>query len=238
MPTLLAFAFAVVLIGGAPCRAAPHVPRPGLRAFAQDRTVAAAFGIDHRRLGVLLAGVAGASAAVAGMLFALGNALTPATPYEWFGIVFAVVILGGVGNVLGTLLAGVLVGAFSAVVSVVLVPATAPLVLFSRSSWRCCCARRACSPAGARMSDPARARRHRRRGRRCSPSCPFYRETLGLHRLLPRLLTTMLFWVTQATSWNILSGYSGYFSFGQAAYVGVGAYTAAVLTGRHGVNFS
>ena len=47
----------------------------------------------------------------------------------------------------------------------------------------------------------------------------------------------MLFWVTQATSWNILSGYSGYFSFGQAAYVGIGAYTTAVLYGRHGVNF-
>ena len=45
----------------------------------------------------------------------------------------------------------------------------------------------------------------------------------------------MLFWVAQATSWNILSGYSGYFSFGQAAYVGVGAYTTAVLSGRHGV---
>ena len=44
-----------------------------MRAFAQDRTVAAAFGIDHRRLGVLLGGAAGASAAVAGMVFALGQ---------------------------------------------------------------------------------------------------------------------------------------------------------------------
>src|SRR6185503_11324712 len=33
------------------------------------------------------------------------------------------------------------------------------------------------------------------------------------------------------------SGYAGYFSFGQAAYVGVGAYSTAVLYGRHGVNF-
>ncbi len=32
------------------------------------------------------------------MVFALGNALTPATAYEWFGIVFAVVILGGIGK--------------------------------------------------------------------------------------------------------------------------------------------
>ena len=44
------------------------------------------------------------------MLWALSNAITPSTPFEWFGIVFAVVILGGIGNVAGTLLAGVLIG--------------------------------------------------------------------------------------------------------------------------------
>jgi branched-chain amino acid transport system permease protein len=64
-----------------------------------------------------------------------------------------------------------------------------------------------------------------------------YRETLGFPIANLALLTTMLFWITQATSWNVLSGYSGYFSFGQAAYVGVGAYTTAVLFGRHHVNF-
>jgi branched-chain amino acid transport system permease protein len=65
------------------------------------------------------------------MLFSLINALTPATAYEWFGIVFAVVILGGVGHLIGTLVAGVVVGLTSAVVSVLLSPATAPLVLFT-----------------------------------------------------------------------------------------------------------
>lgn len=65
-----------------------------------------------------------------------------------------------------------------------------------------------------------------------------YRETIGFPLAYLALLTTMLFWITQATSWNVLSGYSGYFSFGQAAYVGVGAYTTAVLFGRHGVDFS
>jgi branched-chain amino acid transport system permease protein len=64
-----------------------------------------------------------------------------------------------------------------------------------------------------------------------------YRETLGVPLFYLVLLTAMLFWITQATSWNILSGYSGYFSFGQAAYVGVGAYTTAVLFGRHGFDF-
>lgn len=47
----------------------------------------------------------------------------------------------------------------------------------------------------------------------------------------------VLFWVAQATSWNILSGYSGYFSFGQGAFYGVGVYAMAVFFGRHGWNW-
>ncbi len=47
-------------------------------------------------------------------------------------------------------------------------------------------------------------------------------------------LYLVFFWITQATSWNILSGYSGYFSFGQAAFYGGGMYTTAILGGRHG----
>ncbi len=47
-------------------------------------------------------------------------------------------------------------------------------------------------------------------------------------------LSSILFWTAQATSWNILSGYSGYFSFGQGAFYGAGVYTMAVLVGRQG----
>ena len=36
----------------------------------------------------------------------------------------------------------------------------------------------------------------------------------------------VFFWIAQATSWNILSGYTGYFSFGQGAFYGLGVYIA------------
>ncbi|MFC6082664.1 ABC transporter permease subunit [Sphaerisporangium aureirubrum] len=64
-----------------------------------------------------------------------------------------------------------------------------------------------------------------------------FSDQLGLPSFYLILLGSICFWIAQATSWNILSGYSGYFSFGQAAYVGVGAYTTAVLSGRYGVGF-
>lgn len=37
-------------------------------------------------------------------------------------------------------------------------------------------------------------------------------------------------------AWNILGGYGGQFSFGHAAFFGVGAYTVAVLQVRYGIN--
>jgi branched-chain amino acid transport system permease protein len=129
--TLLAFGLAVLLVGGAHLVLRRTFVGRAMRAFAEDRTIAAAFGIDHRRIGVLLAGTAGATAAVAGMLFALSNSLTPATAFEWFGTVFAVVILGGIGHVVGTFVAGMLVGVLSGVVSVLVSPSAAPFVLFS-----------------------------------------------------------------------------------------------------------
>jgi branched-chain amino acid transport system permease protein len=68
-------------------------------------------------------------------------------------------------------------------------------------------------------------------------SLALFREPLGISLFYVTLLSTLFFWTAQATSWNILSGYSGYFSFGQGAFVGVGVYSTAVLTGRHGWNF-
>jgi branched-chain amino acid transport system permease protein len=131
VPTLLAFAVAVLLIGAADLALRRTFAGRALRASAQDRAVAAAFGVNHRAIATLLAGAAGATAAVAGTLYALANALTPAAAFDWFGTVFAVVILGGVGHLLGTLAAGLLVGGLSGVVSVVASPAAEPFVLFT-----------------------------------------------------------------------------------------------------------
>lgn len=130
-PRLLAFAAALGVVVGVHLWLQRTYPGRALRAFAQDRTIAAAFEIDHVRLGVLLGGVAGATAAIAGMLVAVDRPLTPSAPFEWFGIVFAVVILGEIGNVVGTLAAGVIVGALSGVVSAAWSPLAAPLVIFS-----------------------------------------------------------------------------------------------------------
>lgn len=50
-------------------------------------------------------------------------------------------------------------------------------------------------------------------------------------------LYVVFFWIALATSWGILSGYSGYWSFGHAAFFGAGVYTTATLAGKWGVPF-
>jgi len=52
---------------------------------------------------------------------------------------------------------------------------------------------------------------------------------LKLPAFYETFLYLVLFWVSLATSWNILSGYAGYFSFGHAAFFGAGVYTTAML---------
>ena len=66
---------------------------------------------------------------------------------------------------------------------------------------------------------------------------PWIRLAFDLPIFLLAFGTLVLSWTALATSWNILSGYSGYFSFGQGGFYGVGVYTTAVLTGRHDWNF-
>ncbi|HXG03421.1 MAG TPA: branched-chain amino acid ABC transporter permease, partial [Candidatus Binatia bacterium] len=44
-------------------------------------------------------------------------------------------------------------------------------------------------------------------------------------------------WIALATSWAILSGFSGYFSFGHGAFFGAGVYTTATLAASAGVPF-
>ncbi|MDM0026537.1 branched-chain amino acid ABC transporter ATP-binding protein/permease [Variovorax saccharolyticus] len=55
---------------------------------------------------------------------------------------------------------------------------------------------------------------------------------LGLPPFAESMLYLILHWVALASSWNLLSGYSGYFSFGHGAFFGIGMYTTAALTSK------
>ncbi len=66
---------------------------------------------------------------------------------------------------------------------------------------------------------------------------PPLQERLDLPLFYLIFMYFLFFWIAQASSWNILSGYSGYFSFGQGAFYGIGVYTTAVLVFKQEINF-
>lgn len=55
---------------------------------------------------------------------------------------------------------------------------------------------------------------------------------MGAPAFYMSILYLVCHWTVLALSWNILSGYSGYFSFGHGAFFGIGVYTTAALAGK------
>jgi len=50
------------------------------------------------------------------------------------------------------------------------------------------------------------------------------------------LLIMIMLYGTMGIGWNIIGGYTGQVSFGNAAFFGVGAYTTAILLSKYGIN--
>ena len=133
VPTLelAAFVTAAVLAGATWLWLSRTYVGKALRASADDAQIAAAFGINHRRQSYVLSGLCASYAGVAGVFIALISTLAPSQIWSWLGVVFAVVIIGRLGNPIGALIAGVLIGACEGLAMAVISPAWAPMVSFS-----------------------------------------------------------------------------------------------------------
>ena len=82
----------------------------GIRAFVQDPEMAEVFGVNRRRLALLIAAVAGGTAGATGTIIGMLYVLTPTAPEIWIGVIFAVVLLGGLANPAGVIGAALLIG--------------------------------------------------------------------------------------------------------------------------------
>ncbi len=102
-----------------------------MRAAAEDAAMASAFGVNQKLNALLLAGTCAALASIAGVCLALSFTLAPSQIYAWIGVVFAAVMLGGLGRALAPLIAGTVIGVSEAVTMAVTAPSWAPIVSFS-----------------------------------------------------------------------------------------------------------
>ena len=130
IPSLMAFVAAVLIAVAMSLLLSRSYFGKAVRAVAQDAEMARAFGVDTNRVAVLLSGLSAAFSALAGVFIAVGQQIFPGLAVSWFGIVFPVVILGGLGNTVGALIAGIVVGVAAGVAAVMWAPLAAPLVTF------------------------------------------------------------------------------------------------------------
>ena len=83
------------------------------RAVANNRELAVTTGVEPERVYCGITFAAGALAALGGIMLGLAGAITPLMGWHSLIPIFAVAILGGLGNVLGTLVAAALLGVAS-----------------------------------------------------------------------------------------------------------------------------
>ena len=131
VPELITFAFAVALAAAIYLLLRFTDLGRALRALAEDAPIAAAFGVNQRMLALTLSGVCGALAGIAGVCLALSFTLTPSQIYAWVGVVFAAVMLGGLGSPVGPVVAGIVIGVSEAVTMAFASPSWAPIVSFT-----------------------------------------------------------------------------------------------------------
>ena len=91
-----------------------------LRASAADPVAAAGVGVDVRRVHSLTFALGAACAAMGGTLIGIIFSFTPASGASYLLTDFAIVVLGGMGNILGTLIGGILLGVLQSLAGVTL----------------------------------------------------------------------------------------------------------------------
>jgi branched-chain amino acid transport system permease protein len=102
-----------------------------LRAVAQDRDTAGLMGIDPRRLVMLTFVIASALAGIGGAMLGPVLVLTPFAGTSVIVKAFAIVIIGGFGNVEGTIIAGLLVGLIESFTTQFLTPGLIDIAVFA-----------------------------------------------------------------------------------------------------------
>ena len=131
IPIVIAFVAATLIALGTRAMLNRTFFGKAVRAVVHDAGVARAYGVDPRRVAVLLAALAAGYSGLAGVLWATFQSMSPTIAVGWFGIVFPVVILGGLANAMGNLYAGIIVGVATAVSAVVWDPLSSALVTFT-----------------------------------------------------------------------------------------------------------
>ena len=190
-----------------------------LRAATENSPLVQAFGVNVPRLITLTYGGGVALAAFAGVFAAPIDSVNPNMGDNFINTVFAVVVIGGMGSIMGSIITGFGLGVIEGLTKVFYPQASATVVFLVDGD-------RAAHPAPWSLWE-ARLMFGFSRSQQITflvmlaliVVCPFVLYPV----FLMRVLCVALF----ACAFNLMIGYVGLLSFGHAAFFGMGAYIAA-----------
>jgi branched-chain amino acid transport system permease protein len=124
------FVTAVVMTGAVYYFLAKTFTGRAILAVSQDRLALELMGADPIKIKQLAFGLSIATAAVAGSLLIIIGPVEPSFGRIYIGQVFAIVVLGGMGSIGGTLVAAIILGVAESLVSTFYGPSWSPAVSF------------------------------------------------------------------------------------------------------------
>jgi branched-chain amino acid transport system permease protein len=211
-----------------------------LRAATENPTLVGAFGINVPLMITLTYGFGVALAAFAGVLAAPIYSVNPNMGADLIIVVFAVVVIGGMGSILGAIVTGFGLGLIEGLTRV-FYPEGSAVVIFvimaivllvqARRTLREGCLMTAANTDNAqRTTTGARRRQHKR-------TMPAHHIAIFLAALVlalvapfflyPVFVMKVLCFALFACAFNLLLGFGGLLSFGHAAYFGSASYVSA-----------
>lgn len=131
IPRLIAFVAALVLVGALFWVMRGAMVGNVLRAIAEDRDTARLIGIPVRRFYLVATGLSAALAGAAGTLLTPFTSVHPLFGMHMTLIAFIVVVIGGMGSMVGSLIGGILLGAVETLAGSYIAPALQQVVLFA-----------------------------------------------------------------------------------------------------------
>jgi branched-chain amino acid transport system permease protein len=102
-----------------------------IRAVSQDRDTAQILGVDVDKIFVIVFGISATLAAVGGSLMGIIYSFYPALHWSWLGVVFSVVVLGGLGQVGGAIIAALIIGVAETLAAYYIGSAWGPFIAFA-----------------------------------------------------------------------------------------------------------
>jgi branched-chain amino acid transport system permease protein len=215
-----------------------------VRASASHPEMAGALGVNVPRLFTVVFALGSWLGGVGGVLASPLTSLSLDMAIRIIVEAFAVVVIGGLGSWVGAVLGSILIGQFEAF-GIAFIPRFHMAFIFMLMAVVLILRPRGLmgterEVGGGRSEGGGIGTRLQPRPRSLAIGMLAGAVLSGLPILLPQfyllLATEILILALFASSFNLLFGYTGLLSFGQAAYFGVGAYVAGILLRDFGVS--